>query len=76
MFAQDSRGEAPQCHAHSGIEVTGMIALELRELGDHRRRPEGAKVVGNPLGRLLVGEAGAVGRDLPGHPGEGLDAHG
>jgi len=53
-----------------------MGTVELRELGDHRRGPKGAQVVGHARDRLLIGEPDAIGGDLTGHPGQGLDAHG
>lgn len=75
-FAEDTCNEDGKCRAHTGVEIAGVTALEFREFRDHRRRPEGAQVIGDARDRLLIGEADAVGGDLPGHPGEGLDAHG
>jgi hypothetical protein len=53
-----------------------MGTVELRELGDHRRGPKGAQVVRHASNRLLIGEPDAIGSDLTGHPGQGLDTHG
>ena len=63
-------------HAVARVEVIGMAVLEVGELRDHRRRPKGAEMIGDLGDCLLVGEARAIGRDLLGHPGESLDAHG
>lgn len=53
-----------------------MRPLEVSQLRDHDGSPEGPQVIGDARDRLLVGEADAVGGDLPGHPGEGLGPHG
>ncbi len=53
-----------------------MSTVELRELGDHDRSPEGAQMTGDASNRLFIGEPNAVGSDLTGHPGQSLDEHG
>ena len=76
MFAQDSRDEDRKCRAHTGVEVTRMRPLEVSQLRDHHGCPERTQVISDACDRLLVGEADAVGGDLPGHAGQGLGAHG
>lgn len=53
-----------------------MRPLKVSQLRDHHRRPKRPQVVGDARDRLLVGESSTVGRNLVGHPGEGLGAHG
>jgi len=52
-----------------------MIRVVRGELSDHHRRPERAEMLSDASERLLVSEPDAIRGDLPGHPGEGLDAH-